>query len=55
MNEKDKNFVRSLELPICPFCNGKVYYDNWITHKIFNIKCEKCKAYWRSGIKKNDY
>lgn len=53
INNKAK-FVRSLELPICPFCDGKIYYENWITHKIFNIKCEKCKAFWRSGIKKNE-
>ncbi len=54
MIEKQKNFVRSSELPICPFCNGKIYYKNWTTHRIFHIECEKCKAHWRSGIKNNE-
>jgi hypothetical protein len=47
-------FVRSLELPICPFCDGKNFYENWVTHKIFKIKCEKCGAFWRSGIRKDE-
>ena len=54
MIEKQKNFVRSSELPICPFCNGKIYYKNLTTHRIFHIECEKCKAHWRSGIKNNE-
>ena len=51
---KQKKFVRSLELPICPFCEGKIYYERWITHKIFHIECANCKAHWRSGIKNNE-
>ena len=51
MIDEQKKFVRSSELPICPFCDGKIFYNNWITHKIFHIECEKCKAHWRSGIK----
>jgi len=54
MIEKQNRFVRSSELPICPFCGGEIYYENWITHKIFHIECEKCKAHWRSGIKNNE-
>jgi len=52
-NKKNK-FVKSLELPICPFCDGNIYYENWTTHKIFNMKCEKCGAFWRSGINNNE-
>lgn len=48
-----KNTVQSAELPFCPFCNGKVYYDNWLTHKIFQMECVQCKAHWRTGIQNN--
>ena len=51
MNNKLKKFVRSSELPLCPFCDGKIFYDFWLTHKIFHLECESCKAHWRSGIK----
>ena len=54
MIEKHKKFVRSSELPICPFCDGNIYYEYWITHRIFHIECEKCKAHWRSGFKNLD-
>lgn len=54
MVENKKKFVRSSELPICPFCDGKIFYENWITHRIFHIECVKCKAHWRSGIKNDD-
>ncbi len=53
MNDERK-FARSTELPICPFCNGNIFYKNWITHKIFHIECEKCKAHWRTGIRDNE-
>ncbi|MCK5300931.1 MAG: hypothetical protein KAJ21_03430 [Thermoplasmatales archaeon] len=52
--KNERKQVRSTELPICPFCDGKIYYENWITHKIFHIECEKCKAHWRTGIKNNE-
>jgi len=51
-NSSDKRkFVQSSELPYCPFCQGTVYYDNWITHRIFQMECEQCKTHWRTGIK----
>ena len=52
--EEERKLVKSSEIPICPFCNGNIYYKNWITHKIFHIECEKCKAHWRTGIRKNE-
>ena len=54
MMDRQNKHVRSEELPICPFCDGKIYYDKWTTHRIFHIQCENCKAHWRSGIKNND-
>ena len=51
---EERKLVKSTEIPICPFCNGNIYYQNWITHKIFHIECEKCKAHWRTGIRKNE-
>ena len=50
---EDKHQVKAAELPICPFCQGPVYYDNWVTHRIFQMECEKCKAHWRTGILNN--
>jgi len=50
MVEKDGKFSRAVELPICPFCDGKVYYTSWTTHKIYQMECESCKAHWRAGI-----
>ena len=47
----NKKLVQSSELPICPFCQGTVYYESWITHRIFQMECEQCKAHWRTGIK----
>jgi hypothetical protein len=46
--------VRASELPICPFCQGLIYYDQWITHRIFQMECKQCKAHWRTGILHND-
>ena len=48
-----KNAVRAMELPTCPFCNGAVYYKNWVTHRIFQMECEACKSHWRTGINQN--
>ena len=45
--------VRASEIPICPFCNGEVYYCSWLTHKIFQMECEQCQAHWRTGILNN--
>ena len=42
---------RAVEIPICPFCDGKVIYTSWITHKIFQLECLNCGSHWRSGIK----
>ena len=52
MVEKQHN-VRALELPNCPFCNGVVYYDKWLTHRIFQMECNECKSHWRTGISNN--
>ena len=49
-----KNTVRAIEMPTCPFCNGAVYYKNWITHRIFQMECEDCKSHWRTGINQNE-
>lgn len=43
--------TRAVELPICPFCDGKVYYTSWVTHKIFQMECKGCGAHWRTGFK----
>jgi hypothetical protein len=51
--EKQHN-VMATELPICPFCQGKVYYDKWLTHRLFEMECESCKSHWRTGIKNNE-
>lgn len=50
MKEEDKKFAKAVDLPICPFCDGKVYYTAWITHKIYQMECENCKSHWRTGI-----
>jgi hypothetical protein len=54
MLEKEKGLARAVELPICPFCDGKIYYTSWTTHKIFQMECNKCGAHWRTVITKGD-
>jgi ribosomal protein L37AE/L43A len=49
--KNERRLSRAHEIPMCPFCDGKVYYIEWVTHKIFQMGCEKCGARWRSGIK----
>ena len=51
---KDLKLSRAIELPICPFCDNKVFYTSWITHKIFQMECEICKAHWRTGLKETN-
>ena len=46
--------VRASELPVCPFCLGSNYYDQWVTHRIFQMECKQCKAHWRTSINKNN-
>ena len=53
MEEKEGKLPRANEIPICPFCDGKVYYTAWVTHKIFQMECESCKAHWRTGFEKD--
>ena len=53
MLKKDRKFSRAVELPICPFCDGKVYYTSWVTHNIFQIECEICGAHWRTVLKES--
>ncbi|UCD14162.1 MAG: hypothetical protein JSW60_01735 [Thermoplasmatales archaeon] len=50
---KDAKLPRAVELPVCPLCDGKVYYTQWITHKIFQMECESCGAHWRTGLKES--
>ena len=52
MAKKGGKFARADEIPICPFCDGKVYYTSWITHRIFQMECESCEAHWRTGLKR---
>ena len=52
MNPKDNTLSQSIEIPVCPFCDGKVLYKNWVTHKIFQLECKNCYAQWRSTIDK---
>lgn len=47
---EDKHHVKAVELPICPFCQGPVYYDNWVTHRIFQMECKNCKSHWRTRL-----
>jgi len=35
MQKKEGKSPRAIEIPICPFCDGKVNYTSWVTHKIF--------------------
>jgi len=51
MLKKDGKLSKSVELPICPFCDGKVFYTSWLTHKIFQMECESCGSHWRTGLK----
>lgn len=51
MANKEKRNPRATELPICPFCDGKVHYTSWITHRIFQMECKSCRSHWRTGIK----
>lgn len=51
--KKEVKSPRAVELPICPFCDGKVNYTSWITHKIFQMECESCGAHWRTGLKES--
>ena len=53
MTKKDGGFARADEIPICPFCDGQVYYTSWVTHKIFQMECQSCGAHWRTGLKKS--
>jgi len=53
MPKKDGKLSRAIEIPICPFCDGKVYYTSWVTHKIFQMECEICGAHWRTGLKES--
>jgi len=50
MIEKNERFARAVDLPICPFCDGKIFYTSWVTHKIFQMECENCGAHWRTGL-----
>jgi Zn ribbon nucleic-acid-binding protein len=52
--DKDKKISKSVEIPICPFCDGKVHYTSWLTHKIYQMECEKCGSHWRSGINESE-
>jgi hypothetical protein len=47
---EERHHVKAAELPICPFCQGPVYYDTWVTHRIFQMECEHCKSHWRTRI-----
>jgi hypothetical protein len=47
---EDKHHVKAAELPICPFCHGSVFYDTWVTHRIFQMECKQCKSHWRTRI-----
>lgn len=53
MSIKDGKFPKVLELPICPFCDGRIFYTAWVTHKIYQMECERCGAHWRTGIKRS--
>ena len=48
---KEGKHPEAVELPICPFCDGKVHYTTWTTHKIYQMECTRCKAHWRTGLK----
>ena len=54
MPQKEGKLSRAVELPICPFCDSKVYYTSWITHKIFQMECETCGAHWHTGLDKTN-
>ena len=45
MKKKEGKSPRAVEIPICPFCDGKVNYISWVTHKIFQMECKS------SGVK----
>ena len=51
MQNKEGKSPRAVEIPICPFCDGKVNYTSWVTHKIFQMECKSCGAHWRTGLK----
>ncbi len=53
MQKKEGKSPRAVEIPICPFCDGKVNYTSWVTHKIFQMECKSCGAHWRTGLKES--
>jgi len=53
MTLTNKKLPKAVELPVCPFCDGSVYYASWTTHKIFQMECSNCKAHWRTGVSKS--
>jgi hypothetical protein len=50
MPQHTTKLPQAVELPICPFCDGKIYYSTWVTHKIYQMECTRCHAHWRTGV-----